>query len=235
MTGPAAPPPAVELVGVWRRYPVASVRRPRGVRAAISRDPLHRERERSRWALRDVDLRVAPGEAVAVVGRNGAGKSTLLRLAGGIGRAERGTVRVEGRVGALIDLGHELHGELTGWQNAEVAAVVGGLTRRAFRERVGAILEFAELEDVADEPLRAYSDGMRARLAFSVMAHLDPQVLLVDEVLAVGDALFQRRSVERIAELPHGWRRGALRLPRPRPRPAGLRARGVARPRRGPP
>jgi lipopolysaccharide transport system ATP-binding protein len=193
--------PAVALAGVWRRYPTVPVRRPRGVRAAISRDPLRRDRERSRWALRGVDLQVAPGEAVALVGRNGAGKSTLLRLVGGIGRAERGSVRVQGRIGALIDLGHEFHGELTGWQNAEVAAVVAGLTRREFRDRAGSILEFAELEDAADEPLRAYSDGMRARLAFSVMAHLEPRVLLVDEVLAVGDAAFQRRSVERIGKL----------------------------------
>ena len=199
MSAPSAP--AIELSGVWRRYPVASVRRPRGVRAAISRDPLRRQRERSQWALQDVDLRVDPGEAVAIVGRNGAGKSTLLRLAGGIGRAERGTVRVDGRVAALIDLGAELHGELTGWQNAEIAAVVAGLSRRVFRERVDAMLAFAELEDAAHEPLRAYSDGMRARLAFSVMAHLDPDVLLVDEVLAVGDAAFQRRSVARIDEL----------------------------------
>ncbi len=199
MSAPADP--AIELSGVWRRYPVAPVRRPRGVRAAISRDPLRRQRERSQWVLQDIDLRVDPGEAVAVVGRNGAGKSTLLRLAGGIGRAERGTVRVGGRVAALIDLGAELHGELTGWQNAEIAAVVAGLSRRQFRERVDAMLAFAELEDAAHEPLRAYSDGMRARLAFSVMAHLDPDVLLVDEVLAVGDAAFQRRSVARIDEL----------------------------------
>ena len=192
---------AVELRDVWRRYRTASTRRPRGLRAALSRDPLRRSRDRWHWALRDVSLRVEPGEAVALIGRNGAGKSTLLRLVGGVGRAERGTIQVHGRIGALIDLGREFHGELTGRQNAEIAAVVGGQSRRDLRRRLPEILEFAELTDVADEPLRAYSDGMRARLAFAVMAHLEPEVLLVDEVLAVGDAAFQRRSVERIGEL----------------------------------
>lgn len=200
---------AVELVDVWRRYRVASTRRPRGVRAGLSRDPLRRSRDRWHWALRGVSLRVDPGEAVALIGHNGAGKSTLLRLVGGVGRVERGTMRVHGRIGALIDLGREFHGELTGRQNAEVAAVVGGWARRDLRRRLPEILDFAELADVADEPLRAYSDGMRARLAFSVMAHLEPDVLLVDEVLAVGDAPFQRRSVERIDELR---RRGAAVL-----------------------
>ena len=192
---------AVELHDVWRRYRVASTRRPRGLRAGLSRDPFRRSPDRWHWALRDVSLRVDAGEAVALIGHNGAGKSTLLRLVGGVGRAERGTVRVQGRIGALIDLGREFHGELTGRQNAEIAAVVGGWSRRDLRHRLPEILEFAELTDFADEPLRAYSDGMRARLAFSVMAHLEPDVLLVDEVLAVGDAPFQRRSIERIDEL----------------------------------
>ena len=200
-TPPPADSVAVELRDVWRRYRVASTWRPRGLRAALSRDPLGRRRDEWCWALQGVSLRAERGEAVALIGRNGAGKSTLLRLIGGVGRAERGTVQVAGRIGALIDLGHEFHGELTGRQNAEIAAVVGGLSRQEFRRRVAEVLEFAELTDFADEPLRAYSDGMRARLAFSVMAHLEPEVLLVDEVLAVGDAPFQRRSVERIREL----------------------------------
>lgn len=193
--------PVIDLDGIWRRYRVASASRPRGLRASISRDPLRQDRDRWFWALRDIDLCVRRGEAVALVGRNGAGKSTLLRLIGGVGRPDRGTMRVEGRIGALIDLGHELHGDLTGRRNAELAAVVAGMTRREFRARIGEILAFAELEEFADEPLRAYSDGMRARLAFSVMAHVDPDVLLVDEVLAVGDAPFQRRSVDRIDAL----------------------------------
>ena len=194
-------PTAIELRGVWRRYRVASASRPRGLRASISRDPLRRGRSRWFWALRDVDLDVAPGEAVAVIGRNGAGKSTLLRLAGGVGRPDRGTAVVTGRIGAMVDLGREFHADLTGRQNAELAGLVAGLTRSAFRRRFDEIVAFAELADFIDEPLRMYSDGMRARLAFSVMAHVDPDVLLVDEVLAVGDAAFQRRSITRISEL----------------------------------
>lgn len=193
--------PAVELRDVWRRYRVASTRRPRGLRASLSRDPLRRHRDRWTWALRGVDLRVEPGEAVGVVGRNGAGKSTLLRLVGGVGRPDRGTAEVDGRVAALIDLGHELHGDLTGRQNAELAAIVAGLTRREVRRRLADIVDFADLAGVIDEPLRAYSDGMRARLAFSVVINVDPEVLLVDEVLAVGDAAFQRRAIDRLAEL----------------------------------
>jgi lipopolysaccharide transport system ATP-binding protein len=191
----------IHLEDVWRRYRIANPRRPRGVRAMISKDPLRRHPDEWSWALRGVDLSVERGEAVALVGPNGAGKSTLLRLVGGVGRPDRGSVRADGRIGALIDIGHDLAGDLTGRQNAEVAAVIAGLTRRELRARFDEIVDFADLADYIDEPLRAYSDGMRARLAFSVMAHLDPDVLLVDEALAVGDAAFQRRSVERIQAL----------------------------------
>lgn len=198
---PGVGAPAVEVRGVWRRYRVASSTRRRGLRASVSRDPLRRMRDDWFWALRDVDLRVERGQAMALIGRNGAGKSTLLRLLGGVGRPSKGSVRVTGRIGSLIDPGHEFHVDLTGRQNAELAAVVAGMTRRAFRRRLDEIVDFAELGDFMDEPLRAYSDGMRARLAFSVMAHVDADVLLVDEVLAVGDAPFQRRSVDRIERL----------------------------------
>lgn len=165
---------------------------------------MRRGRDRWFWALRGIDVEVRAGEAVAIIGRNGAGKSTLLRLAGGVGLPDRGTVRVSGRIAALTDLGREFHADLTGRQNAELAAIVAGLTRAGFRQRFDEIIDFAELADFVDEPLRAYSDGMRARLAFSVMAHVEPDVLLVDEVLAVGDAPFQRRSVARIEQLQHG-------------------------------
>ena len=201
-TTPGAGPPAEDAVialrDVWRRYRVASATRPRRLRASLSRDPLRRRRDQWFWALRGIDLDVRQGEAVAMIGRNGAGKSTLLRLVGGVGRPDRGTTRVSGRIGALVDLGHEFHGDLTGRQNAELAAVVAGMSRQTFRRRFDEIVDFSGLAPFVDEPLRVYSDGMRARLAFSVMAHVDPDVLLVDEVLAVGDAAFQRRSIERI-------------------------------------
>jgi lipopolysaccharide transport system ATP-binding protein len=197
----AATTPLVALDGVWRRYRLASPKRPRTLRASIVQDPRRRHRDSWFWALKGVHLEVHRGEAVGLLGRNGAGKSTLLRLIGGVGRPDRGTLRVDGRIGALVDLGHELHGDLTGRQNAELAGVIAGLSRREVRDRFDAIIDFAELAEFVDEPLRAYSDGMRARLAFSVMAHLDPDVLLVDEALSVGDAAFQRRALDHIRHL----------------------------------
>jgi lipopolysaccharide transport system ATP-binding protein len=192
---------ALELRDVWRRYRLPSAQRPTTLRAALAAGRRGDRAQRWLWALQGVDLRLARGEAMAIIGPNGAGKSTLLRLAGGVGRPDRGEVAARGRVGAMLDLGREFHPDLTGRENAELAAVAAGLTRRGFRERVAEMVAFAGLEDFLDEPLHAYSDGMRARLAFSVLAHVQPDLLLVDEVLAVGDAAFQRRSVERIEVL----------------------------------
>ncbi|HEU5085475.1 MAG TPA: ABC transporter ATP-binding protein [Acidimicrobiales bacterium] len=190
----------VELHGVWRRYRLARNGRAATLRGTLARGPRALRRDWF-WALRGVDLAVHRGQATALIGPNGAGKSTLLRLAGGIGRPDRGTVRRRGRVGAMLDLGRELHPDLTGRQNAELAAVVAGLTRAEFRRRFAEMVDFAGLHAFADQPLHAYSDGMRARLAFSVLAHVAPDVLLVDEVLAVGDHAFQQRCIERIAQL----------------------------------
>jgi lipopolysaccharide transport system ATP-binding protein len=195
--------PVIEVRDVWRRYRLAAPSKRSTLRGTLvgGRQSLRRDWF---WALRGVDITVGRGRALAVIGRNGAGKSTLLRLMGGIGRPDRGSVRVHGRVGALLDLGREFHPDLTGRQNAELAAVVGGLSRAAFARRCDEIVAFAGLEAFIDQPLHAYSDGMRARLAFSVLAHVDPDVLLVDEVLAVGDAAFQRRSIDRIERLRAG-------------------------------
>lgn len=199
MTG-RPPGPVIELRGVWRRYRLAAPSRRSTLRGTLASGPQGLRRDWF-WALQGVDITVDRARALAVIGRNGAGKSTLLRLMGGIGRPDRGSVRVRGRVGALLDLGREFHPDLTGRQNAELAAVVGGLSRAAFARRFEEVVAFAGLEAFIDQPLHAYSDGMRARLAFSVLAHVDPDVLLVDEVLAVGDAAFQRRSVDRIQRL----------------------------------
>ena len=192
--------PAVQLRGVWRRYRRSSRYRRASLRATLAAG--HRGfRHEWMWALRDVDLDVHPGRALGIVGPNGAGKSTLLRLAGGVGRPDRGCVRVRGRVGALLNLGREFHPDLSGRQNAELAAVVAGMTRGEFRRRLPSMIEFSGLDGFVDEPLRAYSDGMKARLAFAVAAEAAHDVLLLDEVLAVGDAAFQRRSIERISKL----------------------------------
>ena len=138
---------------------------------------------------------------VGVIGRNGAGKSTLLRLLGGVGRPDEGSVKVRGRVGALLNLGAGFHPDLTGRENVFISGVIGGLTRREVRQRFESIVAFSELEDYVDSPLRTYSTGMQMRLAFSIAIHAQPEILLIDEVLAVGDLSFQRKCIDRIAHL----------------------------------
>jgi lipopolysaccharide transport system ATP-binding protein len=150
------------------------------------------------WGLRDLTFTIARGCMFGIVGRNGAGKSTLLRLLGGLLRPDEGRVEVNGRVSGLLELGAGFHPDLTGRENIEIAGVVGGLTRREVAARFDEIVEFAELRSVIGSPLRTYSSGMHMRLAFSVAVHVDPQILLVDEVLAVGDLPFQRKCIARI-------------------------------------
>lgn len=149
-------------------------------------------------ALDQVDLEVHPGEIVGVIGRNGAGKSTLLRLIGGVGVADAGHILVQGRIGALLELGAGFHPELTGRENVFVNGVISGLTRAEVARRFADIVAFSELEESIDNPLRTYSSGMQLRLAFSISVHTSPDILLIDEVLAVGDLAFQQKCLERI-------------------------------------
>jgi ABC-type polysaccharide/polyol phosphate transport system ATPase subunit len=153
------------------------------------------------YALRDVSFELASGQAMAVIGRNGAGKSTLLSLVAGLTAPESGLVEVDGRVLALLELGSGFHPDLTGAENLRVNAALCGLTRRQTEERFEEIVEFAELADFIDEPLRTYSQGMILRLAFSVAVHADADILLLDEMIAVGDVDFQRKSFRRIREM----------------------------------
>lgn len=152
------------------------------------------------WALRHVSFTVAPGEMIGVIGHNGAGKSTLLQLIGGIGTPDEGRVKLNGRVGALLDLGAGFHPDLTGRENLLVTAVVAGLSRREAARRFAEIVEFAELEAFIDNPVRTYSTGMQMRLAFAVAVHTAPDILLVDEYLSVGDMAFQSKCLDRIAQ-----------------------------------
>jgi len=160
----------------------------------------HRERF---WALKNVSFRIREGEGLAVVGPNGAGKSTVLSLLAGLARPDQGAVRVKGRIAALLELGSGFHPDLTGAENVAVNASLIGLTRRRTAELFQDIVDFADIGDFINEPLRTYSNGMIMRLAFSVAINLDPEVLLVDEVLAVGDGAFQAKCFHRIQQFRH--------------------------------
>jgi len=152
------------------------------------------------WALREISFSVPRGEVMGVIGANGAGKSTLLGLIGGIGRPEEGRLEVNGRIGGLLELGAGFHPDLTGRENVIVNGIICGLTRREIDQRFAEIVAFAELEAAINDPLRTYSTGMRMRLGFSIAAHTEPDILLVDEVLAVGDIAFQQKCLDRIRQ-----------------------------------
>lgn len=152
------------------------------------------------WALRDVTFSVVPGRVVGVIGFNGSGKSTLLRLIGGVGRPDRGYVKVNQRIGALLDLGTGFHPDLTGRENVFVNGVISGLTRREVAKRFDEIVAFAELEEFIDNPIRTYSTGMQMRLGFAIAIHARPELLLIDEILSVGDRSFQHKCFGRIAQ-----------------------------------
>ena len=183
--------------GLGRRFEIR-LTHSRSVKEAILRRELPRTREL--WALRDVDLDVEPGEAFGVVGLNGSGKSTLLKLLARIYAPSTGTLGVGGRVGSLIEIGAGFHPEFTGVENVYLNASIYGLKRSYVDAHLDEIIEFAELQAFKDAPVRTYSSGMYMRLGFSVAMHVQPDVLLLDEVLAVGDHAFQQKCFEKIWE-----------------------------------
>lgn len=154
--------------------------------------------------LKGVSFDVQRGECVAIVGRNGAGKSTLLSLVARIYKPTSGTVKVNGRIAPLLELGAGFHPDLTGLENIFFNGIVLGLTRKQIEERLDAIIEFSELQGKVDTPVRTYSSGMMARLGFSIAVHVDADLLIVDEVLAVGDFEFQLKCQKRIADFKAG-------------------------------
>ena len=194
------PRPAVLFENVWKSFS-------RHVGQMLIRDRiLHllRSRHTEKFhALSEISLSLDHGESVAIIGHNGAGKSTLLNLATGLCRPDRGHVEVNGRVAALLDLGAGFHPDLTGTENVHINAALLGLSRRQVREKFDEIVAFSEIGEFVHEPLRAYSSGMIARLAFSVAVSVDPDILIIDEVLGVGDLAFQAKCRERILQFRH--------------------------------
>lgn len=197
---------AVSVDHVWKRFRVDRGRR-------LLRDHLSRagntirgsrNDDSWRWVLRDIDFQVAPGESVGIVGSNGAGKSTLLKIISGLMFPYAGAVRTSGQVGALIEVAAGIHNELTGRENVMIYGNLLGLSRKQVNARFDEIVEFAEVEQAVDRQVKYYSSGMKVRLGFAVAAFLEPAILIVDEVLAVGDSSFQQKCLERMREVLTG-------------------------------
>ena len=158
------------------------------------------------WALKDVNLEVQQGEVLGIIGRNGAGKSTLLKILSRITAPTTGRVELRGRVGSLLEVGTGFHPELTGRENVYLNGSILGMSRREIQKKFDEIVEFSGVEKFLDTPVKRYSSGMYVRLAFAVAAHLEPEILIVDEVLAVGDAEFQKKCLGKMGDVARGGR-----------------------------
>ncbi len=199
--------PAITVNGVWKKFRKGerhdSLRDliPATVRKILRRGPGPELSDEEFWAVRDINFDVRPGEALAIVGHNGAGKSTILKLLTRILRPTKGCCEVRGRVGALIEVAAGFHPDLTGRENVFLQGAIMGMRRAEIARKFDQIVEFSGIADFIDTQVKRYSSGMNARLGFAIAAHLDPDVLLIDEVLSVGDAAFQDRCVARMRTL----------------------------------
>jgi len=158
------------------------------------------------WALKDVSFEVKKGEVLGIIGRNGAGKTTLLKILSRITEPTKGRIELRGKVGSLLEVGTGFHSELSGHENVYLYGAILGMDRYEITRKFDEIIAFAEVEKFVDTPVKRYSSGMHMRLAFSVAAHLEPEILLVDEVLAVGDAIFQRKCMKKMEKVAEGGR-----------------------------
>jgi lipopolysaccharide transport system ATP-binding protein len=204
---------ALRTVGLGKMYHIGAEREQyrtlRDTLAKAARQPLERIRHpgaathasEELWALRDVDLEVKHGEVLGIVGRNGAGKSTLLKVLSHITEPTEGRVEIRGRVASLLEVGTGFSPELTGRENIQLNGAILGMTRAEIKSKFDAIVEFSEIGRFLETPVKRYSSGMYVRLAFSVAAHLEPEILIVDEVLAVGDMEFQRKCLGKMSEV----------------------------------
>ncbi|OPX85116.1 MAG: Teichoic acids export ATP-binding protein TagH [Pelotomaculum sp. PtaB.Bin104] len=189
---------AVEISDVWKRFNIYQDRA-----NSLKEKMIFWNRQRSEifWALKKINLIVQKGKTVGLIGRNGSGKSTLLKIISRILYPTEGEVRVDGRMSTLLELGAGFHADFTGRENIFLNASILGFTRKEIKERLNDIITFAELGDFIDNPVRNYSSGMYMRLGFAVAVHVDPDILLIDEVLAVGDMAFQEKCIARIRDL----------------------------------
>ncbi|MCB2153951.1 ABC transporter ATP-binding protein [bacterium] len=209
----AVAPWAVRLEGVGKRYRLGGPKSlndnlredlMKGIGRLIRRDFGVDEEKGTFWALRDVDLEIQRGDTVGVIGRNGAGKSTMLKLLSRITAPTAGTIRYRGRLASLLEVGTGFHRELTGRENIYLNGAILGMTRAEIAQQFDAIVDFAGIEKFLDTPVKFYSSGMYVRLAFSVAAHLRTDILVVDEVLAVGDAEFQKKCLGKMQDVATG-------------------------------
>jgi lipopolysaccharide transport system ATP-binding protein len=199
----------VDVEGVSKNYRLGATggyASLRDVFGQLLRSPLRRRRDESFWALNDVSFSITRGEAVGIIGRNGAGKSTLLKILSRITAPTKGEVRLRGRIAALLEVGTGFHPELTGRENIFLNGAIMGMSAPEIRRKFDEIVAFAEVDKFLDTPVKRYSSGMYVRLAFAVAAHLQPEILVVDEVLAVGDAAFQKKCLGKMQDVASGGR-----------------------------
>jgi len=198
--------PIIEVNHVWKEYQKGIDRRYKSLRDTLVAMPrrLMGEQKEKFWALEDIDFKVEAGESVGIIGRNGAGKSTLLKILSRITPPTKGEIILRGRVASLLEVGTGFHPELTGRENVYFNGSILGMKNQEIKRKFDEIVDFSGVGSFIDTPLKHYSSGMQMRLAFSVAAHLDSEILLIDEVLAVGDAEFQKKCIGKMDEVSKG-------------------------------